>query len=132
MTESYKYKILKGSWGIAIDLKISFTNGPALADAVVVAPGIWMLVKTNYCSKGDRIALRQGLEMVAEQIRVSFKSDVTVNIDELKFSPTDFQEEGLVAAIAECVAKELRFDPPAIGVSFDRKANRYVFDFNRS
>jgi hypothetical protein len=133
---SYQYRLLKGaSWGIAIDVRGESLPGTALPlGAVKVAEGLWLNVDVGWRLTEEQLSfLVLRLHLVAMDIRRQRRntSAVLVHLTGLEFNPSDYQPEGLAAAIAEWAAQEFDFPKPEIPVTFDRTRNRYGFTLER-
>ncbi len=130
MASTYRYRIIKSSWGVAVDLTAEVgsdaTNAHAAADNVFLR--IEAPLKLN---AEEHAGIIQGLRLVAPDIGACIApgSDTVVRLLALEYNFCDYQPEGLVCAIANWAAQEYGFAPPAIRVTFDRVARRYAFDF---
>lgn len=74
--------------------------------------------------------LRHGLGLTAEAIEVARppgRQHILVTVHRVLFPEADFQAEGLAGAIVEWSQKEFGIPEVAVGISFDRAANRFLF-----
>lgn len=131
---SHKYRLLKSSsWGILIDIEGQiFQSADELRDVDPVNHRIALKYEMKWApSEEERAYLKQGILLVATDIQDKFESpgQICVRLTRLDFNPTDYQEDGLVAAISEWSAKVLGFVPPPIAVEFDLIAGRYVYAY---
>jgi hypothetical protein len=126
---SYRYRLLKGApWGIAIDLRAGQEPAAVATNAKKVAERLWLRVDTERPLSEEQVGfLVEGLYSVADEIVARAHGPVQVRVAELTFNPTDYQAEGLAAAIAGWAAQEFGFPVPEVPVIFDRRENRYVF-----
>lgn len=148
----HKYRILKTSWGIAINIygtvydydRYIQSNGALNNDNVSkICDGVSVLFAPeknenvgphdayNQMHPNDYPYMVEGLKNVSEQIRVNtcYKNTLIV-ITRLEFSLCDFQEEGLIVGTMEWAAKAFDFKCPHIEVKYQRDINRYIYDFN--
>lgn len=131
----HKYRVIKSSWGIAIDIDgavMSITDFKDKDNCKEIYPGIWWFCEMDPLSQGEASHwLLKGLEILYNDILKysPYKDGTLIIIKSYWFNMCDFQEEGLVAAIIEWVAKALNFDLPHIDVSFCKDTNRYEYFF---
>ncbi len=133
MASTYRYRVFKSSWGIAVDLT---------AKAVTCTEGALPVTDNLYLRLEDFLPLTvdepsylvQGLRLVAAKLQALAAPDVPIVIHVLaiEFNECDYLPEGLTCAIAGWAAQEYGFEPPAMQVTFDRQANRYHFDFSQN
>jgi hypothetical protein len=133
MAQTYAYRFIRFSWGIAIDITAEalpvrdYTGAP-----VAVARDLWLAYDAPpRLSFEEHAYLASGLRMVAPTLRrqTSVALPLVVRVVDLMLALTDYQPEGLAAALAGWVAQ--RFDAPAptIMTTFDRGRNRYIYQF---
>lgn len=135
----HTYFICKSSWCINITIFAEYTdldNEYKNINVIKIVDGIWlkfadkpMIEKEIFCND-DLPYLAEGLRIVQKEIisRSKYKNTLII-IKSLQFSLCDFQEEGLTAAIIEWASITFGFQAPTINVDFDKKRNRYVFNF---
>ena len=129
MASTYHYRIIKSSWGVAIDITAEMTSVP-IVGAKQVTDTIYLSMEAPIgLMSEERAYLVGGLRLVADQIHSTLNAPVMIRILELTFNHCDYQPEGLACAIAGWVAQEMGFEPPTIQVTFDRQLNQYQFDF---
>ncbi|MGW3012687.1 hypothetical protein ACWC9R_28165 [Streptomyces sp. NPDC001219] len=75
--------------------------------------------------------LRHGLGLAAEAIEAARPPGrhLVVTVHRVLFPVADFQVEGLAGAIVEWSSTEFGIPEVAVGVSFDRAANRFLYDW---
>lgn len=140
------YRLLKASWGVAIDLGVS-TYGAQTPPTVAshIAGRLWLdatLVSRprSECERSpaglrhmplNALELRyleHGLRRIAGFIERRTADPVTViQVDWAAFSLADFQEEGLEAAIIEWANSEFALGLPKVDGLFDEATKRYRF-----
>jgi hypothetical protein len=130
-SREYVYKVLKGAWGIRISLTAEARRTERLEhDDVLVSPRIWISgqVAGRPLSNSEIDTLVRGLRFLVDEIgqAVSYEPLVIV-IRDLRYVESDFQEEGLTAAIFGWAIAEFGLNPREIDVSFNKDANRYNF-----
>lgn len=77
-----------------------------------------------------RAELRRGFDTAAAAIGDARPGEaVHVEVTEVSFSLCDFQVDGLSVAMRRWLEAEFDLPPLRIDVTFDRDANRYVFDW---
>ena len=132
-SREYVYSVLKGAWGI----RISLTAEVARADIpeherVPVSSKIWICrqVAGRQFTDGEMAMLVRGLRFLADEISQTVSQEpLMIVISELRYVESDFQEEGLAAAIFGWAIAEFGLSPREIGVSFDGARNQYVFEW---
>jgi hypothetical protein len=130
MSIRIKYRFLKGaSWGIAIDLE-------AIVSPIVKIPAHAWKIFDNFwladdsgsnLTEEEKFYLGKGLESVEHDILRLHEEPLLIRLTDLDYNPTDYQPEGLAAAIAEWVATYFQFSKPDFQPRFDKKLNRYIF-----
>lgn len=131
MSNRYDYKIIKGSWGIAVGLHVDCQRPQSLPpDAQEVAKQLWLWVDQATWRPTPREwdALRLGVNLVADPLAHAGQLPLLVRVLKVEYRPTDYQEEGLTLALANGLSQEFGLEPPDIPVRFDRAINRYVFE----
>ena len=128
---TFPLRIIRYSWGIAIDITArwsSVTDGTS--DLIQVSPHLWLDIRTTELPAEDVTYLLSGLQRVGDDaLSHAPAKDVVIEIGKVVYRPTDYQPEGMSAAIIGWAAEEFGFDPPEIQITFDRRANRYEFHF---
>ncbi|CAM5712059.1 hypothetical protein SALBM135S_04338 [Streptomyces alboniger] len=136
------YRMRAGAWGIAMDLT---------ADAVLSAgpPGrgervggrVWLdaspvLAHPPADRSGLRILpeevawLRRGLALAGAAVEArNAPLHTTVTVHRVLFPLTDHQPEGFTAALLRWTEEEFGLEPRPVRASFDRRADRYVYDW---
>lgn len=133
MGSTYTYRVLKSSWGILISITAETSIGQgADENAVPLGPSVFLVDATPGRSLSRRAVemLTVGLHPLAAEIASSVAEPVRIAVTEIRYNDSDFQEEGLAAAIQGWAIAEFGLAPREIPVIFDRKENRYVFDFS--
>lgn len=127
---TFAFRSLQGSWGIAIDLTAqAFAGAPETNAAEPVGTHIWLAVSTPL-PEADRRSLLAGLASVASRIdAVTNKADFLIEVQRVQYTPTDYQVEGLAAAIIGWACEEFQLGPPGTSVTFDPEKNRYHISY---
>ncbi|MGC7097260.1 hypothetical protein ACPZ19_21510 [Amycolatopsis lurida] len=102
---AHTYKFLATSWGVHITIAGSAGTLPASPPS-------------------HQALLRDGLN------RARLRRPILVNISEVRFVDTDFQEEGLPVAMCRWLERVFDLPPRKIVESFDKTANQYHFTWN--
>jgi hypothetical protein len=72
--------------------------------------------------------LLRGLTLKAAEIEAKEPSQyVIIEVNEVTYTPTDYQPEGLAAAMIGWISEEFQLEPPTWNIRFDKEANRYIF-----
>ncbi|WP_433794557.1 hypothetical protein [Actinoplanes sp. CA-252034] len=125
---TYRYRLLRTSWGIWINLTARAEAGE-LPGGVVVSPGLPVRLacvgSAATLLEGEREELRRGLAAVA----AGLPGPLTVIVSDVALVEVDFQPEGLAVAMCRWAEEEFGLTPRVIGESYDRATNRYVFDW---
>ncbi len=135
----HTYFVCKSSWCINIKIIAGHTNfdkNNVDLNTIKIADGIWLkfadkpIFENEFFYDDELPYLVKGLEIVQKKIvERSIYKDTLIIIDNLQYSVCDFQEEGLTVAIIEWASKAFDFSKPVIEVDFQKKNNRYVFNF---
>lgn len=135
----HTYFVCKSSWCISITIFAEYTSLDHVnqkPDETKIADGIWLkfadkpMVENERFCEDDLYWLAKGLRIVQREILVhSIYPNTLIIIHSLRLNVCDFQEEGLTAAMVEWASIAFGFPAPAIRVDFDKKTNRYLFDF---
>jgi hypothetical protein len=116
-----------------ITLRGELLPGAALPPhAGKITEALWLQVDVGWRPSDEEIEfLKLGLHLVAGDVEKACrgKAPILVRLIGLDYNPTDYQPEGLTAAVAEWTAQACSFPKPEIPVAFDRARRRYVFDF---
>ncbi len=135
----HTYFVCQSSWCISITIFAEYTdfyNTNEKFNAIKVIDRIWLkfadkpMIENEIFCDDDLSYLAKGLRIVQKEIinKSEYKNTLVI-IKSLQFSICDFQEEGLTAAMIEWASMTFGFQPPTINVDFDKKMNRYIFDF---
>lgn len=126
---TFPLRILKASWGIAVDLRArSLVVSQPPPGALAVRPRVLLDVTRVQLPAVDIEHLMSGLNTMASAVEAKEPNGyVVIEVDEVKYTPTDYQPEGLAVAMIGWISEEFELDPPMIDVRFDKKANRYIF-----
>ncbi|MFF3015769.1 hypothetical protein [Streptomyces sp. NPDC057939] len=134
------HRVLRGPWGIRIELTASAAVGAAPPErGERVANGVWLdttPVRTHPPAdrRGKRLDaaeagwLRHGAAVAAPAVAARHPgAHVLVTVDRVLFPEADFQPEGLAAAVLRWAEEEFALPPHAVDVTFDRTAGRYAY-----
>lgn len=125
-----RYRALRSSWGIAIDLvatRVEATRPPQ--DAVAIAEGVAVVITAPWLVSHERTWVEHGLRLMASRLRQASPAPCTVVVvSDLNIAPTDFQVEGLAAAMIQWAREELGLPAKDAVTGYDADAGRYVFD----
>jgi hypothetical protein len=101
-------------------------------NALKITEAVWLQIEVGWHPSDEEIRfLKQGLTLVARDVERTSqeKRPILVRLIDLQYNPTDYQPEGLAAAIAEWAAQACGFPKLEIPVVFNSERRRYVFDF---
>lgn len=126
---NHKYKVLKTTWGISIEIIGEITDHSPDEKCCRVCNDLW-------CELPDRLDISEkeyiikGLEMLCYDIKRSFaRSPTVIVIRRVNYNLCDHQEDALTAAVVDTVSKALCIDTVQVKVDFDRENNKYLFDY---
>ncbi|MFH8607899.1 hypothetical protein ACH4D5_10470 [Streptomyces sp. NPDC018029] len=132
--------MLKTAWGIAVDLTADASLAavpPAHAERV--GAHVWLdvspvLTHPPADRTGRRLApeeavwLRHGVALAAPAVAARHAPlHTTVTVHHVWFPETDYQPEGLAAAVIQWLEEEFTLPPHGVTATFDHPANRYVY-----
>ncbi|WP_412543059.1 hypothetical protein R8Z50_11425 [Longispora sp. K20-0274] len=130
---TFVYSVLKSAWGIRVSVTANVTPLVEGVDANMrVSGNIWISQALDGRLLGDAemCMLVHGLRLVAREIEAKNANDsIVIVLTDLHFVESDFQLEGLAAAICGWAAAHFNFAPREFDVSFDGMLNRYIFDW---
>ncbi len=134
MESTYSYRIIKSSWGIAIDITADVL--PLVGNeraAIEVGQGLRLAVDPGLglkLSQQEHQMLAAGLRLTEEGMTEIVQRDgpFVIQIDDISFNPTDYQEEGLAYALASWVAHHFNLSLALPPVHFSKQENRYIFN----
>ena len=131
VTRTFALRILKASWGIAIDLAADAQRRAEPPEGALPAGDrVWLDVSHVALGPRDIEQLRLGLSRVSPMIASRDPGHhVLVQIDDVRYTPTDYQPEGMAAAIIGWATEEFDLPQPDLEVRFNRDENRYVFEW---
>ncbi|MFD6437757.1 hypothetical protein [Streptomyces venezuelae] len=139
-----RYRLFKGAWGIAVDLTASASLSsapPPSAHPVTshvhldASPALTHPPsdRTGWRITPDEAGwLRHGLVLAAPALHTrNAPRHTTVTVHRVLFPHTDYQPEGLAAAMLRWTETELGLPPHPhpVDVRFDSAANRYVYSW---
>lgn len=127
---TFPLRVLKASWGVAIDLRARAVPAAEPPVGSLRAGGRVLLdVSHVQLPATDVLQLLRGLRAVAAQIEAAVPGEdyLVVEVDEVSYPPTDYQPEGVAAAMIGWATEEFDLARPDIDVRFEKAANRYVF-----
>jgi hypothetical protein len=130
-SSAYTYRVLKSSWGVRITLvaKVVPDDG-SIPDAIHLGYGVSLAqdIADRRLSDADIEMLSSGLRSVAAGIaHVTAQKPVVVVLNDVQFVESDYQIEGLAAAIIGWATVQFGLDERDIEVTFNRETNRYDF-----
>jgi hypothetical protein len=130
---TYVYRVLLASWGINVAMRgTARMFNEALPDSALKLERAGLLLDSSLRFTIEETNwLRAGLKMGADRVlpHLPEYANVLVELNEVTFQVTDFQEEGLACALAGLVCTAFNVAPATVAVAFDRVKNRYVFQF---
>lgn len=126
---TFPLRILKASWGIAVDLRARALVVAQPPDGLL-AFGRRVLLDVTHVQLPavDIEQLMSGLDAMTSAIEEKEPDGyIVIEVDEVKYTPTDYQPEGIAVAMIGWISEEFELVPPTIEVYFDKAANRYIF-----
>jgi len=133
--ELYKssYRMIKSQWGIAIDIAGEVTSFDQYQNKDLcekISDYIWLRFLISLDCEEQKF-IRYGLFRVAESInQVSpYENDTLIIFHSINYNPSDYQQEGLTAAVYKWVTDVFKIAMPEYSVSFSRSHNKYEFNY---
>jgi hypothetical protein len=114
----HKFRVLKTSWGIAIDIDASFSFKDRK-----INEDIELDLSELDIPIFQQKYLFEGLKWIQHFI----KEPVIIVVHALKHNFTDYQDEALCFAFAEWASSAFNFKIPCYEVTYDREEYKYVF-----
>jgi hypothetical protein len=127
----FPFRVIKWSWGIAIDiLARALPGGPILPEDIPVGTRTWIRILPPL-SQEARDSLVAGLGRVSPLIEQAVpEGPIVIEIERVDYVPTDYQPEGVEAAIIGWATEEFTLPDPSVDITFDRASNRYIFEYH--
>lgn len=128
---TFPLRVLKAAWGIAIDLRARAVFSAQVPSGLLTAGNRVLLdVSKVQLPAVDVEQLQTGLQAMAAAIEASVAHGyIVIEVGDVNYTPTDYQPEGLAAAMVGWVCEEFGLESPMKDVRFDRANNKYVFSF---
>jgi len=119
---------MRASWGIAIDLRARAVIGDDLPpDSLPAGDRVALAVNGVQLEAEEVEQLLRGLGLMAPAIEAAHPDvHVLVRLGAVSFTPTDYQPEGLVAAMIGWAAEEFGLEQVPWDLRFDKSTNRYL------
>jgi hypothetical protein len=126
---TFPLRILQGSWGIAIDLRArAMVSAEVRLDLPMAGERVLLDVSRVQLPTVDIDQLLLGLTSMAAAVQEKEPNGyVIIEVSEVTYTPTDYQPEGMAAAMIGWVSEEFGLESPIQSVHFDKVHNKYVF-----
>jgi hypothetical protein len=137
---TFHYRLLRASWGIAVDVDAEATVLASPPPARQVSSHVFLSVAlqartdapATHLTADEHDWLAHGLALVAPQIESARPTGhVLVTVRGLTFNPCHYQPEGLAAALAGWAAAEFGLTCPLPSARYDKVSNRYEYEWGR-
>jgi hypothetical protein len=129
-----KYRLMgKASWGIAINVTAEWnTIASTPADAVQMTERLWCSCDDRSLTTEELHYLMLGVKVVADSIarQIGEAHRILIRVGRIDFNPTDYQPEGIVAAMAFWASEAFHFPKPEITGRYDKDRRKYTFTFD--
>ncbi len=131
----YKYILLSAGRGIVIYLEMEeLLDSKVNSSDVKIADKLYLRVSDGIFPKDMATPFEYwivgGIKSLSDRIREEREGLlICYHIISLEFNPAHFQEEGLYYAVQGWIGQRYGFDIPQANIEFDRKNNRYKFNF---
>ena len=124
-----KYRAIKSMWGIAIDIeathKVIDKNNPVGDRCIHITNGHYLVLHTKFLTEHISMIIK-GLSLALSEL-TDFK--VLVEVQNIEYSLSDFQLEGLAAAFYKwCIVRFDMKNTDELEYYFDSENNRYVYN----
>ncbi|KAA2258749.1 hypothetical protein F0L68_23245 [Solihabitans fulvus] len=128
---TFVYRERQASWGIYVKLTAESSVGVDLpADAIRISPRLSVELAEAKLPADEVVFVLDGLRMVSRLIENAVPvGQVLVRVREVRIVLTDYQPEGLTAAIIGWAEIEFGISAPPFEVAYDGVAGRYNFKF---
>lgn len=126
----HKYRVLKSSWGIAIDIDLDVVSLEEIEMSKVeeINPRVCFLILDSSFDNGLRPFIKDGITDISEFIYSKIGTQaICLLINKIEYNPTDFQKEGLYYAVQDSIYAYFGETPLPHKIEFDKVANKYVF-----
>ena len=132
----YSYRVIKSTWGIAIDIKcsldiVSRTNVPLKQFHHI--QGCIFCQMPEILNDRECNYIKSGIEMMYKEIidncDVGKDEAIIIALTNIRYNPCDYQEEGLQAAIIMCLQEMFKNNTIKINTTFDYERKRYCFEY---
>lgn len=113
MLQTYNYRLLQSSWGIAIDME-------ATVEAHDYAAIDYEMIAGRF-TRRQLDCLRKGVSLSGQNVKVCIKS--------IRYNPCDYQDEGLAMAVCDLICIARNIPKRKIEVHYDKEQGRYIYNF---
>jgi len=123
----------RATWGIYVSLtaEAKLSDTPPTAGTHAYGP-FWFELESVQLAGPSLASLVAGCELVGDSIQEKLdRRFVLISFEAIDFALTDFQDEGLTAAMALWLCEEFDVERPLITARYEREDNRYIYEFRR-
>lgn len=129
---AYLYKLIKASWGIWVEIDAEWQLRSKYAGSVTqISEKVFVTVLGRWSTEADIEMIHFGLSLMADALtnKLQDSEPIVIVIERVEYPLCDYQAEGLVPAVMGWVSREFDLPLPEFSASFDKGANRYLFEF---
>ncbi|WP_367391927.1 hypothetical protein [Lewinella sp. LCG006] len=140
MSKTFEYRLLKASWGIAIDIIgdiVFFESSPSSKNIIGAWKGITISLKfsdqlKSFLSEPESRFVRHAIllkkEVISTKVASVGETGILFNLDAIKFNLCDYQLEGIYVAVIKWLESELELeDIESINPLYNTELNKYEF-----
>lgn len=128
---TFPLRIIRASWGIAVDIRarwalVSDVSGKEIR----VSPRVYLEVTATGLLSSDVEYMVHGVGRMASALEAKTQSGLLViEVDQLIYSPADYQPEGAEIAIICWICEEFEISSPIKDVVYNREENKYTVSY---
>jgi GNAT superfamily N-acetyltransferase len=128
---TFPLRIIKASWGIAVDIRARWELASDVSDEEIrVSPRVYLKMTATGIMSSDVEYIVHGIGRMASALEAKAPSELLViEVDQLKYSPADYQPEGAEIAIICWISEEFGIASPIKGVVYNKEKNEYIVSY---
>ncbi len=128
-SRTYDYRVIKTSWGIEVSLTARVVPAEGVRDTVWITRlvGLAYALEDRDVLPAENEQFVLALRALAPRIETRIKDPIVIEVQQISYMPTDFQIEGIRAAMYYWATEEFGLTSPEIAVSYDAAVKCYQF-----
>lgn len=128
----YNYRFIKTSWGIYISFCGALCNDEESEAEYETIENTIKYIISHKISDKEKELIVKGIHLFYNMCHnnISVPTKEIIYFDNLVYSLCDYQDDGIIVGIIECLSFLLKINPPIIKGIFDKIRNKYCYYLN--